>query len=91
MIGVFESGYDYEFGEVNFKEGDTIALYTDGVTEAINSLEEEFGEENLRKLLLFNQSINTDDMLNLIIDEVNDFSYGMKQYDDQTLIVLKRL
>ena len=71
--------------------GDLLVLYTDGVTEAINRQEDQFGEERLIKLIMDNQDLSSDDLKNLIIDQVYDFASGTPQADDITLMILRRM
>ena len=68
--------------------GDTLALYTDGVTESFNCLDEEFGEEGLVKALVRNRELPAGTMIREIVDELQRFS-ACEQYDDITLIVAK--
>jgi len=70
---------------------DLLVLYTDGVTEAINQQEDQFGEERLIKLIKDNKDMPSDDMKNLIIDTVYDFASGTPQADDITIMVLRRV
>jgi len=75
---------------IDLKEGDLLVLYTDGVTEAVNKQEEQFGEERLIKLIEKNQDLSPEDLKSMIIDQVYDFASGTKQADDITLMVLRR-
>jgi len=76
---------------IDIYQGDLLVLYTDGVTEAINQQEDQFGEERLIKLITNNRDISSDDLKNLIIDAVYDFASGTPQADDITLMVLRRI
>ena len=61
-------------------------LYTDGITEAQNSKNEEFGEENLIQTCL-----DTKDPQKLLVEilyKIKDFTYSSSQYDDITLLCL---
>ncbi len=49
----------YTQHEVAFSEGDILVAYTDGITEAMNSDEQEFGEERLKDILISNRNLNT--------------------------------
>lgn len=68
--------------------GDTLLLYTDGVTESFNHRDEEFGEERLLALLRRHQSLSAQDLAAAIVNEVQSFNAN-KPYDDITLIVAK--
>ena len=67
-----------------------MVLYTDGVTEAVDQLDAQFGEERLIKLIEENQDLHPEDLKNKIIDEVYEFASGTPQADDITLMVLRR-
>jgi sigma-B regulation protein RsbU (phosphoserine phosphatase) len=90
MIGILERGIDYEVGEVTLETGDMLVLYTDGVTEAQDVNEEEFGENRLEKICLENLKLESKDLMKKIADSVIEFSIGTSQYDDITLIVGKK-
>jgi sigma-B regulation protein RsbU (phosphoserine phosphatase) len=75
---------------INIDPGDLLVLYTDGVTEAVNKQEAQFGEEHLIKLIQKNHNLQVEDLKNKIIDEVYDFASGTPQADDITLLVLRR-
>jgi sigma-B regulation protein RsbU (phosphoserine phosphatase) len=68
---------------------DTVVLYTDGVTEAINKKEEPFGLERLIKLITQNKDLSAQSLVDKIKGEVTAFSQGQSQFDDLTLVVLK--
>jgi sigma-B regulation protein RsbU (phosphoserine phosphatase) len=76
---------------IDLQNGDLLVLYTDGITEAINQQEDQFGEERLIELLKENQELSSGDLKNLIIDQVYDFASGTPQADDITLMVLRRV
>ena len=75
---------------VDLYSGDLLILYTDGVTEAINQAEDQFGEARLIEIIKHNSDLPSEDLKNLIIDQVYDFASGTPQADDITLMVLRR-
>lgn len=75
---------------IDLYPGDLLVLYTDGVTEAINQEEDQFGEKKLIEIIECNQNLPSEDLKNLIIDQVYDFASGTPQSDDITLMVLRR-
>jgi serine phosphatase RsbU (regulator of sigma subunit)/catechol 2,3-dioxygenase-like lactoylglutathione lyase family enzyme len=87
VLGLFEE-WDCSMGERRLYPGDTLVLYTDGVTESFNRDGEEFGEERLTETLVRNRSRPSQDLVTSIVDEVRRFSPN-EQYDDITLIVAK--
>jgi sigma-B regulation protein RsbU (phosphoserine phosphatase) len=75
---------------VILKPSETIIMYTDGVTEALNEDFDEFGMERLK--LAARQAARQDAaaVLDSITDSVGDHVGGTPQFDDITLIILKR-
>jgi serine phosphatase RsbU (regulator of sigma subunit)/predicted enzyme related to lactoylglutathione lyase len=88
VLGLFDK-WDCSMGESRLLPGDTLALYTDGVTESFNDAGEEFGEERLVEALRRRRESSSQDSLAAIVDEVRQFS-PREQGDDITLIVAKR-
>ncbi|MBF0458007.1 MAG: SpoIIE family protein phosphatase [Nitrospirae bacterium] len=89
VVGVVEEDIKFDKDMVTMQSGDFILMYTDGVTEAINEKEEEFGEERLNRLISENCDKSIESIIRLINDEVRQFSAGQPQFDDITLMVLK--
>jgi serine phosphatase RsbU (regulator of sigma subunit)/predicted enzyme related to lactoylglutathione lyase len=89
VLGLFKQ-WDCSIGEHQLRCGDTLAIYTDGVTESMNHGGEEFGEQGLMKSLLRHREATPQAMLHSIVDEVREFS-PHEQHDDITLIVAKCL
>ena len=83
------------FGDLNcsveersLSPGDTLALYTDGVTEAINEAGEEFGEERLIENLRKNRELPSQALLGSLVDGVQRFG-SREQRDDITMVVAR--
>jgi len=87
VLGLFNE-WDCSIGESQLRSGDTLALYTDGVTESFNDAGEEFGEERLIEALRRRREAPSRDLLTAIVDDVQQFS-PHQQHDDITLIVAK--
>jgi sigma-B regulation protein RsbU (phosphoserine phosphatase) len=66
-----------------------LLAFTDGVTEAHNPEQEEFGEERLRQLLRLTAPLSADEISARISAEMKDWIRGAEQYDDLTYIVMK--
>lgn len=91
VMGVFED-INYQSGEIRLAPEDALVLYTDGVTEAFNSREEQFGSKRLEDTLRdLSEMQNAHDLLKGITGRVADFSEGRSQSDDITLMVIKRI
>jgi serine phosphatase RsbU (regulator of sigma subunit) len=87
VLGLFKD-WDCAIGECHLLAGDIVAFYTDGVTEAFNAAEEEFGERRLTEALLRYRELSPRDLLSAIVDEVRQFNPD-EQHDDITLIIAK--
>ena len=89
ILGAFKE-WECEIEESQLYPGDTLALYTDGVTEAFSPHREEFGEERLVEALRRHRALAPCELLSSVVDEVRRFS-PHEQHDDITLIVAKCL
>ncbi|HTT33354.1 MAG TPA: SpoIIE family protein phosphatase [Methylomirabilota bacterium] len=87
VLGVFKK-WDCSISEIQMCPGDTLALYTDGITESFNGADEEFGEDRLVEVLRRHRELCSSDLLAAIVSEVRHFSPS-EQHDDVTLIVAK--
>ena len=70
--------------------GDLLCAYTDGFTEASNADEEEFGLERLEEELVRGLSLPARELSDRLFGAVARFAEGMPQYDDQTLLIVRR-
>jgi len=87
VLGIFRK-WDCEIDERQLRPGDTLALYTDGITESRNAAEEEFGEERLIAALRAGNGTTPEGMMDAIVSEVQRFS-PHEQHDDITMIVAR--
>ena len=90
MIGIFDEGVNYETGIIEIQNDDIIFLYTDGINEALNKNKEEFGEDRLKDCIHSLKDHDTNFILENIKDNLKNFTAGTNQYDDITLIILKK-
>ena len=86
VLGVFPK-WDYEQATVSLEPGDRLVLFTDGVTEAANARDEEFGEERLAQLISALRDRGANELKNRILKSVSTFTAGRAQ-DDATLVVV---
>jgi len=84
VMGLFED-WDCPFEERELFPGDTLLLYTDGVTESSNALGEEFGEQRLVEALRRYRELSPYRLIDSIVEEVRRFGPG-EQQDDVTII-----
>jgi serine phosphatase RsbU (regulator of sigma subunit)/predicted enzyme related to lactoylglutathione lyase len=89
VLGLFKD-WNCLMAETSLGEADVLALCTDGVTEAVNELGEDFGESGLIDALRRNLLMPAEELAQTIVREVVRFS-GSVQQDDITLIVAKRM
>jgi serine phosphatase RsbU (regulator of sigma subunit) len=87
VLGLFDE-WECSTGERRIYCGDTLALYTDGITEAFNEAGEEFGESRLIDALRRSRDLPSAELLDAVVGEVREFS-PKEQQDDITLIVAK--
>ena len=89
MVGAI-SGVDYHDCQLQLDKGDALVMFTDGVTEAMNAANEEFGEARLEATLSKTFS-KCKDVVEAIKTDVAGFVDGAEQSDDITVLALKRL
>jgi phosphoserine phosphatase RsbU/P len=75
--------------EMDLAPDDIIVFYTDGVTEAINKQEEQFGQPRLAELISRNSHLSANALVDKIKNVIMDFTHGEPQFDDFTLFALK--
>ena len=88
IIGTFLNG-PYEQETIQLQKDDVLAVYTDGVTEAVNPAGVEFGEEKLRSILIESVRLPAHESANKVIASVLEWQGQAPQHDDITLIVVK--
>ncbi|MFZ1519179.1 MAG: GAF domain-containing SpoIIE family protein phosphatase [Ignavibacteriaceae bacterium] len=78
--------YDYDDIKISLHKGDKLFFYTDGITEAMNKSEDEFGTERLLRVIEKNSA--TPD---IIISTVQEFTSGNTQSDDITVVMIEAI
>ncbi|MDP3024447.1 MAG: SpoIIE family protein phosphatase [candidate division Zixibacteria bacterium] len=89
-LGVIQNS-EYKERVLNLKPGDVILFYTDGVTEAKNESDEEFGTKRLEKILSDNPGLKARELQDKIYQEVRSFTGTESKEDDLTMIIIKVL
>ncbi len=87
-FGILGDGF-YEVEKVQLSSGDLVVTYTDGVVEARNVKEAEFGFQRFEEFILRNRYLKIQDFVEKLIDSVMEFSQGMPQHDDTTALVVR--
>jgi sigma-B regulation protein RsbU (phosphoserine phosphatase) len=88
VLGLFDS-VPYAEGSVTLASGDVLVIYSDGVTEAWNEADEEFGEAGVARVAGETRHECAETIHTRLLAAVDDYEHG-KAADDRTLIVLKR-
>ena len=88
-MGIWENEAKYCDHRVQLQPGDVLILYTDGVTEAIDSAEHMLSEEGLEKLLRESSGQTPEELCNTVVHCVQEHCGGSPQ-DDVTIMVLQR-
>jgi serine phosphatase RsbU (regulator of sigma subunit) len=88
VLGLF-ADESFEARETQLEPGDTLIIYTDGVTEAVNKADEQFSTERLLETLMGNSG-SIERGLSDVVVRLNHFTEGMEQFDDITLLGVKR-
>ena len=83
-------GVPYEQHTTQMAPGDIVVLYTDGVTEAMNAVNEEFGLERLRAVFKESPPGNAEQANRAVFRAVHEFAAGTPQSDDITCLTLAR-
>lgn len=87
-LGLFpERGY--KTSEIKLRRGDTIVLYTDGVTELLNSENEEFSYNRLRSYLGRLSGMSPEELIKNIDARLDKYKNGVQQSDDISLLAIK--
>jgi len=81
---------DYEFKSVSVGPGDTLIVFSDGVVEAVNDREEEYGEHRFRDVLVRLRGTDAQNLLEAVFFDVDRYVGHARQHDDITCLVLRR-
>ena len=75
--------------QVHLNQGDVLVLYTDGITEAMNAGQDLFGDDRLGRLIAEHGHLDTGDLRERILREIESFVGSADQHDDMTMILIK--
>lgn len=90
LLGVMEEA-DYTMNSISFRLNDILLLFTDGITEAMNREQEEFGLDRLIEVMKANRHETADQIKVSILDAIEEHANRTSQSDDITLMVIKRV
>jgi serine phosphatase RsbU (regulator of sigma subunit)/pSer/pThr/pTyr-binding forkhead associated (FHA) protein len=89
VLGMFDN-VAYQEGAARLEPGDTLLVYSDGVTETWSRDGDEFGEERLLELVTGSRQVPPRELQEEVLRELDRFSEGARATDDRTLVVLRR-
>ena len=88
VIGLIENA-DYQQGSVRISPGDLLVAFTDGISEAMNLEDEEWGEDRLLDSIRGCQAKTAQELLECVFAAATQFAGAAPQHDDMTLVVLR--
>ena len=88
VIGLFPSA-DYTRGSARLNPGDILVCCTDGIIEAMDPKDNEFGTERLAASIFNNRHKPSQEIVDAVLADVEEFSRGGTHMDDKVLMVLK--
>lgn len=88
VLGVLPN-QEYEMNHVRIDKGSVLVVYTDGLEEAMNERNEQFGMERMVKSILLNKDLNSTDIASALNAEVIKYCGKIPLHDDITLVVAK--
>jgi phosphoserine phosphatase RsbU/P len=78
-----------QIGKIEYQKGDVLVLYTDGIIEARNESNEEYGYDRLKNIIEANAFENSEEIENCIVKSVFSFCGSRTPDDDFTLVIIK--
>jgi len=89
LLGSFPDS-QYEQDITIMEKGDVLILFSDGITEAMNKDNKQFGEEKLIEIIKNNREVDPKSLIEKIISSVKEHAGTTPQFDDMTLMIIKR-
>lgn len=88
VVGLLES-FPYTQEKLPILPGDLLIIFTDGISEAMNPEDEEWGEDRFAEAVKACSRLSAHEILDQLIRDADAFASGAKQHDDMTLVVIK--
>ena len=88
VIGLIEDCV-YQQGSVALTEGDVLVAYTDGISEAMNAVNEEWGEDRMMAAVGPQRAASAATLIDVLMHAADTFVAGAPQHDDMTLLVVR--
>ena len=89
-LGLF-CDMEYNVQKIKLERGESLILYSDGLSEARGNGEEEYGEKRIMDLALNYYEAPPQELINYLVNDVNEFICDAKMNDDLTIMVIKKL
>ncbi len=89
-LGVLEE-FPYEEDAARMDPGDTLIVYSDGITDAVNEFDQPFGEERLQKVVTEHAGERAEEIMARVVNAVKAHEHETPRIDDLTLLVVKRI
>jgi len=89
VIGLFQTA-EYTLGTAELRPGDSLVIFSDGVTECRDGAMREFGEQRLAEVVRNARHLDAEALRTRILSELSVYEGDAKATDDRTLVVLKR-
>ena len=90
MILSWIENYEFDEEEILFEKGSTLVVFSDGITEAMNEAEEQYGDERLFDLIEKESGLDSKQLAMEILSDIRKFTKDLPQSDDITLMIIKR-
>jgi len=81
----------YQEAHVTMRPGDVLVMFSDGVTEAANAQDEDFGELRLAELVASKRDRKAEEIVDVVHDAVAQFTQGAPAADDITVVIARRV
>ena len=91
ILGVMKTIVPYVSEKIKLGKKDKIILFTDGITEAMDVNSSEYSDERLEKLVISVNNKSSNELLNIILEDVKKHTAGAEQSDDITLMVVTKI
>ena len=88
VLGIMDDA-EYGESEIILNPGDTIFLYTDGVTEANNDYNGFYGEDRLKNILNKYKGQELNKIISEIKNDIDEFCNSQEQFDDITMFIIR--
>ena len=89
MIGAFDFS-DWQLDETKFDPGDVLFVFTDGVSEANDSKDNQYGEERIKDIIIKNRTDQPEVIARKLFDDIMVFVEDEPRADDITMLIIKR-